>query len=141
MVEYWNAEAETMPRDKLEKLQGEKLQKLAKYVYENVDFYKRKFDEAGIKPEDIQSVGDIKKLPLTLKTDLRDHYPFKLNATPLEDVIRIHASSGTTGRGPQLRSRLSSTSTTTFRSSSIAVFRAGRGNLVERATSVTTHAS
>jgi len=98
MTVYWNEKAETMPRDELEKLQGEKLQKLAKYVYENVDFYKKKFDEKGIKPEDIKSIADITKLPLTLKTDLRDHYPFGLNAVSLDEIVRIHASSGTTGK-------------------------------------------
>jgi len=98
MANYWNKEAETMPREELEKLQGEKLRKLIHYVYENVDFYKKKFDEMGLKPDDINSVSDISKLPLTWKTDLRDHYPFKLNAVPLEKIIRIHASSGTTGK-------------------------------------------
>lgn len=98
MVVFWNKEAETMPRDELEKLQGEKLTKLAKYVYENVEFYKKKFDELGVKPEDIKSIADITKLPLTLKTDLRDHYPFKLNAVPMDQIIRVHASSGTTGK-------------------------------------------
>ncbi len=98
MTIYWNEKAETMPRDELEKLQGEKLKKLANYVYQNVEFYKKKFDEMSIKPDDIKSVSDITKLPLTLKTDLRDHYPFGLNAVPMSDIIRIHASSGTTGK-------------------------------------------
>lgn len=98
MTIYWNEKAETMPRDKLEKLQGDKLKKLAKYVYDNVEFYKKKFDELGIKPDDIKSVSDITKLPLTWKTDLRDNYPFKLNAVPMEEIVRIHASSGTTGK-------------------------------------------
>ncbi len=98
MTIYWNKSAETMPRDKLEKLQGEKLKKLANYVYEKVDFYHKKFDEMGIKPSDIKSAEDIAKLPLTYKTDLRDHYPFGLNAVPMDEIIRIHASSGTTGK-------------------------------------------
>ncbi|MFX0070092.1 MAG: phenylacetate--CoA ligase family protein [Candidatus Hermodarchaeota archaeon] len=98
MTIYWNEKAETMSRDKLEKLQGEKLKKLAQYIYDNVEFYHKKFDELGIKPNDIKSVSDITKLPLTLKTDLRDHYPFGMNAVPMEDIIRIHASSGTTGK-------------------------------------------
>jgi phenylacetate-CoA ligase len=67
-------------------------------VYENVDFYKKKFDEKGIKSEDIKSLADVTKLPLTLKTDLRDHYPFGLNAVSLDEIVRIHASSGTTGK-------------------------------------------
>ena len=98
MTVYWNEKAETMPRDELEELQGQKLQKLAKYVYDNIDFYKKRFDEQGIKPGDIKSLADITKLPLTLKTDLRDHYPFGLNAVPLDEIVRIHASSGTTGK-------------------------------------------
>lgn len=98
MTIYWNEKAETMPRGKLEKLQGEKLKKLAKYVYDNVEFYKKTFDENGIKPNDIKSVSDITKIPLTWKTDLRDHYPFGLNAVPMGEIIRIHASSGTTGK-------------------------------------------
>ncbi|MGQ4875428.1 MAG: phenylacetate--CoA ligase family protein [Promethearchaeia archaeon] len=98
MVTYWNEKAETMPRAELEKLQGEKLRKLARYVYENVEFYNKKFKELGITPDDIKSVEDITKLPLTYKTDLRDHYPFGLNAVPMEKIVRIHASSGTTGK-------------------------------------------
>ena len=98
MTVYWNEKAETMPRDELEELQGQKLQKLAKYVYDNIDFYKKRFDEQGIKPGDIIGLADITKLPLTLKTDLRDHYPFGLNAVPLDEIVRIHASSGTTGK-------------------------------------------
>ena len=98
MTVYWNEKAETMPRDELEKLQGEKLKKLTRYVYDNVDFYKKKFDEKGIKPDDISNLADIVKLPLTFKTDLRDHYPFGLNAVPLDEIVRIHASSGTTGK-------------------------------------------
>lgn len=98
MTKYWNKEAECMPRDELEVLQGKKLQKLAKYVYENIEFYNKKFKEAGITPEDITSVEDITKLPLTYKTDLRDNYPFGLNAVPMDEIVRIHASSGTTGK-------------------------------------------
>jgi len=98
MTIFWNKKAETMPRDELEKLQGEKLRKLARYVYDNVEFYHKKFDELGIKPDDIKTVDDIKKLPLTYKTDLRDHYPFNLNAVPLDQIVRVHASSGTTGK-------------------------------------------
>ncbi len=98
ILPYWNEKAETMPRAELEALQGSKLRKLADYVYNNVPFYKKKFDELRIKPSDIKSVNDITKLPLTYKTDLRDHYPFGLNAVPMEEIIRIHASSGTTGK-------------------------------------------
>ncbi|MBD3256401.1 MAG: AMP-binding protein [Candidatus Lokiarchaeota archaeon] len=98
MVHYWNEKAETMPRDELEKLQGQKLRKLAEYVNENVEFYNKKFKEMDISPADIKSIEDITKLPLTWKTDLRDHYPFGLNAVAMDNIIRIHASSGTTGK-------------------------------------------
>jgi phenylacetate-CoA ligase len=94
----WNAKVETMPRVELEKLQTERLQKTAERVYRNVPFYKEKFDQAGVKPEDIQSVRDLTKLPFTIKQDLRDNYPFGLFATPQSEVNRIHASSGTTGK-------------------------------------------
>ncbi len=79
-------------------LQSESLIKLVENVYENVPFYKRKMDEIGIKPTDIKSIDDIVKLPFTYKTDLRDNYPFDLFAVPMNEIVRIHASSGTTGK-------------------------------------------
>lgn len=94
----WNEEAETMPRAQLDKLQGERLKSIAEHVYANVPFYRQKFDEAGLKPADIHSIHDITRLPTTRKSDLRDHYPFGLFAVPMQDIIRIHASSGTTGK-------------------------------------------
>jgi phenylacetate-CoA ligase len=98
MTVFWNKSAETMPTNELKELQGKKLGVLAKFVYENVEFYKKKFDEIGLKPDDIKSAEDITKLPLTYKDDLRDHYPFKMLAVPMDDIIRVHASSGTTGK-------------------------------------------
>jgi len=98
MVNYWNKEAEVMPRKELEELQGKKLKNLVKYVYDNVEFYHDKLKNMGITPNDINSKDDITKLPLTYKDDLRDHYPFGLNAVPMDEIIRIHASSGTTGK-------------------------------------------
>ena len=95
---YWNKELECMDREQMRALQGKKLQATVKKVYENVPFYKKAFDEKGIKPEDIKSVDDLKCLPFTLKTDLRDNYPFGLFAAPQEDIVRVHASSGTTGK-------------------------------------------
>jgi phenylacetate-CoA ligase len=89
---------ETMPLDKLRQLQSERLRNLVAYVYERVPFYKNQFDAHGIRPADIKGIGDIHKLPFTKKTDLRDNYPFKLFAVPMSEVIRIHASSGTTGK-------------------------------------------
>lgn len=93
-----NKEAETMPREQLRELQSERLCKMVKRVYEKVPFYRAKFDEMGLKPEDIKSIDDITMLPFTNKQDLRDNYPFDLFAVPMEDVVRIHASSGTTGK-------------------------------------------
>ena len=87
-----------MSREEMKKLQSERLVKLVNYVYENVEFYRKRMDEAGVKPEDIKSIDDIVKLPYTTKTDLRDTYPFGLFAAKKEDIVRIHASSGTTGK-------------------------------------------
>ena len=95
---YWNKEIECMDREALAALQTEKLKKTAKRVYENVPFYKKAFDEKGIKPEDIRSLDDLKHLPFTIKNDLRDHYPFGLFSAKQEDIVRVHASSGTTGK-------------------------------------------
>ncbi|HOP74888.1 MAG TPA: phenylacetate--CoA ligase [Bacillota bacterium] len=94
----WNPEMEMMSRSELEKIQSQRLKNTVERVYHNVPFYKKKFDEAGIKPEQIQSVKDLARLPFTTKQDLRDNYPFKLFAVPQDEVVRIHASSGTTGK-------------------------------------------
>lgn len=94
---YFNPEIETMPRQALASLQLEKLQGLVKKLYQNVPFYQKKFDQMGIKPEDIKSLDDLAKLPFTTKQDLRDEYPFGLFAVDRKDIIRLHASSGTTG--------------------------------------------
>lgn len=89
---------ESMSRQELSALQGQRLQKIAAYVYERVPFYKKKFDEKGVKPSDIKSIADIAKLPFTTKNDLRDNYPYGLFAVPMKDIVRVHASSGTTGK-------------------------------------------
>lgn len=94
----WNPEIETMPREALEKLQSERLAKLADYVYRRVPMYKQRMDEAKVKPSDIRSIHDLHKLPFTKKSDLRDNYPFGLFAVPMSEVTRVHASSGTTGK-------------------------------------------
>ena len=91
-------EIECASRDYLHALQSAKLIKMVKNAYENVPFYKKKFDEIGLKPEDIHSIDDIVKLPFTVKTDLRDNYPFGLFAVDKNELVRIHASSGTTGK-------------------------------------------
>lgn len=95
---YWNKELECMDREQLLKLQAEKLKTTAKKVYENVPFYKKAFDEKGVRPEDIKSAEDIRLLPFTLKQDLRDNYPFGMFAAPMSEICRVHASSGTTGK-------------------------------------------
>jgi phenylacetate-CoA ligase len=94
----WNREVETMSRTELEKLQAERLRKTVERVYHNVPFYRQKFDTAGIKPDDIKTVKDLQRLPFTTKQDLRDNYPFGLFAAPQDEVVRVHASSGTTGK-------------------------------------------
>lgn len=94
---YWEPEKESMDRGELEQLQLERLQETLARVYMNVPFYRRKFDEAGIDPDDFRSIEDLKRLPFTTKEDLRDNYPYGLFAVPLREVVRIHASSGTTG--------------------------------------------
>ena len=94
----WNEEYETMSREKLEVLQLRRLQDLVERVYFRVKPYRDMMDEAGVKPEDIKALGDINKLPFTTKDFLRDNYPFGLFTVPLEQVVRVHASSGTTGK-------------------------------------------
>ncbi|MFZ5797937.1 MAG: phenylacetate--CoA ligase family protein [Thermodesulfobacteriota bacterium] len=92
------AEIETLPRAGLEAIQLRRLQLLVGRVYERVAPYREKMDQAGIKPSDIRSLADLSKLPFTTKDDLRDNYPFGLFTVPLEQVVRVHASSGTTGK-------------------------------------------
>ncbi|PID41305.1 MAG: phenylacetate--CoA ligase, partial [Proteobacteria bacterium] len=95
---YWEEEIETLPRAGLESIQLKRLQNLVKRVYKTVQPYREKMDEAGVKPEDMVSLADLRKLPFTVKDDLRDNYPFGMFTLPLKDVIRVHASSGTTGK-------------------------------------------
>ncbi len=93
-----NPQMECMSREDMRKLQSERLVATVKRCYETVPFYKRKMDELGVKPEDIKSIDDVTKLPFTTKYDLRDEYPFGLQAVPMDQIRRIHASSGTTGK-------------------------------------------
>lgn len=97
-MEYWQPKMETMPRAELRELQLKRLRKTAKAVFSNVPLYRQRFTEAGIKPADIRTLDDLRKLPFTKKTDLRDSYPFGLFAVPMSQVNRIHASSGTSGK-------------------------------------------
>ena len=94
----FDEEFETLPREALEALQFKRLVATAERVYATVPFYKRKFDECGIKPSNLKSLKDLRRLPFTTKIDLRDNYPYGLFAVPMEQVVRIHASSGTTGK-------------------------------------------
>ena len=91
-------EIECAAREDITALQSQKLVKMVKNAYENVPFYKQKLDEAGVSPDDIKSIEDITKLPFTVKTDLRDNYPYGLFAVPHNQLVRVHASSGTTGK-------------------------------------------
>src|SRR5690606_5557775 len=94
----YNLEMETLSITEKEELQFVRLQETLNRVYNKVKFYKEKFDQNGIKIDDIKSIGDISKLPFTKKQDLRDHYPFGLFAEPIENIVRLHGSSGTSGK-------------------------------------------
>jgi len=94
----WNAHYECMEREELRKLQGERLPAMVEKVYFNVPFYRLKLQEKGIEPGDIRTIDDLQKLPFTTKQDLRDNYPFDLFAVPQQEIVRLHASSGTTGK-------------------------------------------
>jgi phenylacetate-CoA ligase len=98
MKEYWNPWIERMPVSELEKIQEKKLIDLVNYVYRHSDFYKKRFDEAGVKPGDIKTLEDLQKLPFTYKRDLRDTYPTGMFCVPNEQLVRFHVSSGTTGK-------------------------------------------
>ena len=95
---YFQQEAETMPVEEIKKIQDEKLVKQVKYVYDNVKYYRDLMDKKGVKPEDIKSTADLHKLPFLKKDDLREAYPYGLLATDLNKCVRIHSTSGTTGK-------------------------------------------
>ena len=95
---FFDSKIEQMGRDEMRALQLDRLKKIVKYAYERVPFYKKKFDEIGLKPEDIKTLEDISKIPYTTKTDLRDNYPYGLLAVPMDEIVRVHASSGTSGK-------------------------------------------
>ncbi|HKL49210.1 MAG TPA: phenylacetate--CoA ligase [Desulfuromonadales bacterium] len=94
----WNDEFETLPREAITSLQLKRLQQTLQRVYATVPFYRQSFEQAGVTPDQIKSLDDLKRLPFTLKQDMRDNYPYGLFAVPLEQILRIHASSGTTGK-------------------------------------------
>lgn len=94
----WNKTKECMSRDEMRNLQSVRLKKLVHYVYHNTPFYRNKMQEIDLTPDDIDTIDDIVKLPFTTKQDLRDNYPFGMLAAPLSEIVRLHASSGTTGK-------------------------------------------
>lgn len=94
----WNKEAECMSHDDKQELQLKRLQKIVKKAYDNVDYYRKRFQEVNITPEDIETLDDINKLPFTTKSDLRSAYPFGMFAVPNSDIIEVHTTSGTTGK-------------------------------------------
>jgi phenylacetate-CoA ligase len=98
MAVYWNPAVEAMPREQLRALQAERLHASVRHAYDQAPFYRERFAAAGITPDDIRGLDDLPKLPFTTKSDLRDHYPFGLFAVPQEQVVRVHASSGTRGK-------------------------------------------
>lgn len=94
----WNPKYESMGNEEMRELQGIRLKETVAHVYSNVSFYKKKMDAVGILPGDIKSIDNLEDLPFTYKQNLRDYYPYGLFAVPMEDIVRIHASSGTTGK-------------------------------------------
>ena len=98
MPNYYQPEIETMPREEMIKLQNERLVKQVQHVWDNVPYYRKKMEEKGVTPADIQSIDDLHKLPFLTKADLRDAYPYGLMGKPLSDCVRIQSTSGTTGK-------------------------------------------
>ena len=98
MARYYQPEIETAPREAIRALQGQRLAATVRRVYDRVPFYRNRMQALGLTPEDVRTVDDLHKLPFSCKQDLRDTYPYGLFAVPLRDVVRLHASSGTTGK-------------------------------------------
>lgn len=98
MTKYWQRERECASREWMENWQNQQLRETVRRVYDHVEPYRKRMDEAGVKPEDIHTIHDLHLLPFTCKQDLREYYPYALFAVPLDDVVRLHASSGTTGK-------------------------------------------
>ncbi len=110
-TDLWDSKIESMPINKLKELQLKRLKELVSRVYSKNKYYKEKFDEAGIKPSDIKTLKDIEKLPFLTKQDLRKYYPFGLVCTEIDEIVEVHASSGTTGKpvvGPYTRNDVES---------------------------------
>ena len=98
MGKYWNEKIECMEREEMLALQSQRLVKQVRHVWDNVPYYRKKMEEKGVTPQDIKGVEDLYKLPFLSKADLRDAYPYGLLAKPLSDCVRIHSTSGTTGK-------------------------------------------
>lgn len=98
MSNIWNEEYETMPREEIKQLQLQKLKWVVRWVYERIPYYRKRFSESGVSPENIKKIEDIRKFPFISKDSLRENYPFDLFAVPMDKVVRIHSSSGTTGK-------------------------------------------
>ena len=98
MSRYYQPEIETAPREKILEIQNEKIVRQVKHVWDNVPYYRKKMEDKGVTLDDIKSIDDISKLPFLSKADLRDAYPYGLLGTPLKDCVRIHSTSGTTGK-------------------------------------------
>ena len=94
----WNKTMECMNRESMREIQGERLRQVVEHVYHNCAPYRERMQQAGVLPSDIQTIDDIVKLPFTSKKDLRDYYPWGLLSVPLSEIVKIHASSGTTGK-------------------------------------------
>lgn len=97
-MKFWNKEAEALSREQLQQLQSQKLVAQVRRMYERVECFRSRMDERGLKPEDIKGIEDLPRLPFSYKKDLRDYYPYGLFAEPMENIVRLHASSGTTGK-------------------------------------------
>jgi phenylacetate-CoA ligase len=97
-MKFWEEKFETMSVEAMQDFQFTRLKKTVGWVYDQIPFYKNRLDDLGIKPQDLKSLADLAKLPFTVKNDLRDNYPFGLCAVPITELVRIHASSGTTGK-------------------------------------------
>ena len=97
-MNYFQKDIECMSRNKMNELQLERLKHTVAYAYEHTPLYRKRLDEVGVKPSDIQSLKDLEKIPFTTKEDFRDNYPFGMFAVPMKKIVRIHASSGTTGK-------------------------------------------
>lgn len=95
---YFQPEFETLPRGELAELQRERLKKMLRHAYDNVAHYRTGFDAAGVTPDDFRELADLARFPFTVKDDLRNAYPFGMFAVPREELVRVHASSGTTGK-------------------------------------------